>query len=70
MKGRSPQSRDQYRILAAPIAWDYTTWLNIVFLCVAAALVWRLLKTGGPAMLRMMNAPAHQTHGRSGTQSH
>jgi hypothetical protein len=41
---------------------DYTTWLNIAFLILAARLVWRFLKTGGPAMLRMMNRPAATGH--------
>ncbi|MEU9207376.1 permease [Streptomyces sp. NPDC048415] len=36
------------------VSWNYTTWLNIAFLLLAAALVWRFLRTGGPAMLRMM----------------
>jgi len=36
------------------IAWDYTTWLNIVFLLLAAALLWRFFTTGGRAMLAMM----------------
>ncbi|WP_181809472.1 permease [Streptomyces shenzhenensis] len=36
------------------ISWNYTTWLNIAFLLLAAALVVRFLRTGGPAMLRMM----------------
>ena len=41
------------------VSWNYTTWLNIAFLLLAAALVWRFLRTGGPAMLRMMGgAPA------------
>lgn len=44
------------------IGWDYTTWLNIVFLVLAAGLVWRFLKTGGPAMLRMMNQPMAEAH--------
>jgi uncharacterized membrane protein YraQ (UPF0718 family) len=40
-------------------AWNYTTWLNLVFLAPAAVLVWRFLRTGGPAMLRQMeHAPA------------
>jgi uncharacterized protein len=46
------------RVVEASVAWDYTTWLNISFLILAAWLVWRFLKTGGPAMLRMMNRPA------------
>ena len=36
---------------------NYTTVLNVVFLLIAAALVWRFLRTGGPDMLRMMNMP-------------
>jgi uncharacterized protein len=50
------------QIVEAAIAWNYTTWLNIVFLALAALLVWRFLNTGGPAMLRMMNRPAHAPH--------
>ena len=36
------------------VSWDYTTWLNIVFLLLAAALIVRFVRTGGIAMLRMM----------------
>ncbi|HEY0937309.1 MAG TPA: permease [Trebonia sp.] len=36
------------------ISWDYTTWLNIVFLILAAVLVTRFVRTGGLPMLRMM----------------
>jgi uncharacterized protein len=39
------------------IQWNYTTVLNIIFLALAAVLVIRFLRTGGPAMLRMMNIP-------------
>lgn len=38
----------------AGISWNYTTWLNIAFLILAAALVIRFLRTGGRAMLAMM----------------
>ena len=48
-------------VVEASIAWNYTTWLNLVFLVLAGLLVRRFLKTGGPAMLRMMNRPAHHT---------
>ncbi|MFF8864845.1 permease [Streptomyces sp. NPDC015139] len=37
------------------VSWNYTTWLNIVFLALAAVLVVRFLRTGGAAMLRMMS---------------
>ncbi|MFJ4799986.1 permease [Streptomyces murinus] len=36
------------------IRWNYTTWLNIAFLLLAASLVIRFLRTGGTAMLRTM----------------
>jgi len=42
------------------ITWNYTTWLNIAFLLLAASLVVRFLRSGGPAMLRMMGgSPDH-----------
>ncbi len=36
------------------ISWNYTTYLNILFLLIAAAFIWRFFTTGGMAMLRMM----------------
>jgi hypothetical protein len=36
---------------------NYTTVLNVIFLIVGAALAARFLRTGGPAMLRMMDKP-------------
>lgn len=45
------------KVVEASITLNYTTWLNIAFLVLAGALVWRFLKTGGPEMLRMMNRP-------------
>jgi hypothetical protein len=54
--GLVPQQHSA-QIVEAHIAWNYTTWLNIAFLGLAAFLVWRFLKTGGPEMLRMMNEP-------------
>ncbi|GAX49202.1 permease [Streptomyces olivochromogenes] len=55
------------------VSWNYTTWLNIVFLLLAAALVWRFLRTGGPAMLRMMGGapePEGHRHGTAGAEGH
>jgi hypothetical protein len=60
-----PQHRSA-QIVEAKITWNYTTWLNIVFLGLAALLAWRFLKTGGPEMLRMMNKPVPaETHRHS-----
>ena len=42
------------RIPDQGVSWDYTTWLNIVFLVLAGTLVVRFVRTGGVAMLRMM----------------
>jgi uncharacterized membrane protein YraQ (UPF0718 family) len=36
------------------ISWNYTTWLNIAFLLLAAVLIIRFVRTGGISMLRMM----------------
>jgi uncharacterized protein len=46
------------RVVEATVTWNYTTWLNIGFLVLAATLVWRFVTTGGIEMLRMMNRPA------------
>ena len=50
------------------ITWNYTTWLNLVFLLLAAALLVRFWRTGGPAMLRMMGGSpdAGETEHRHG----
>ncbi|MEU8582331.1 permease [Streptomyces abikoensis] len=38
----------------AGVSWNYTTYLNIAFLALAAVLLVRFLRTGGKAMLRTM----------------
>jgi len=53
------------QIMQEAIRWNYTSALNILFLLASAIMLFRFLKTGGPAMLRMMDktppldAPAH-----------
>jgi len=53
------------RIMQEAIRWNYTSALNILFLLASAIMLFRFLKTGGPAMLRIMDetppldAPAH-----------
>ncbi|HEY2003069.1 MAG TPA: permease, partial [Acidobacteriaceae bacterium] len=37
--------------------WDHTAVLNLVFLAVAAVLLWRFFRSGGAGMLRHMNEP-------------
>jgi hypothetical protein len=50
------------QVVEASVTWNYTTWLNIAFLMLAALFAWRFLRTGGPAMLRMMNRPMSHGH--------
>jgi uncharacterized protein len=51
------------RIPDQGVSWNYTTWLNIVFLILAAALITRFVRTGGVAMLRMMGgSPDEDAH--------
>jgi uncharacterized membrane protein YraQ (UPF0718 family) len=54
--GLIPEERAA-KVVEASITWNYTTILNLVFLAVAAVLVVRFLRTGGPAMLKMMGGP-------------
>ena len=61
-------SEREARVVEASITWNYTTWLNLLFLILAGLLVWRFLKTGGPAMLRMMNRPTD--HGLARDHAH
>jgi len=67
--GFVPQARHAL-VIEAQMAWNYTTWLNIAFLGLAAVLLWRFFTTGGPAMLRMMNAPGHEHHHHHGGAHH
>ena len=43
------------RVTDAAITWNYTTFLNIAFILIAAALVYRFVKSGGMGMMKMMN---------------
>src|SRR5205823_3038930 len=46
------------------IRWNYTTWLNLVFLLLAAVLLVRFFRTGGRQMLAMMGGgPDDMPHG-------
>jgi uncharacterized membrane protein YraQ (UPF0718 family) len=61
--GLVPDQADA-RIPEEGISWNYTTWLNIAFLLLAATLLVRFLRSGGPAMLRMMGgSPDQDGHG-------
>ncbi|HEV2345060.1 MAG TPA: permease, partial [Actinocrinis sp.] len=66
------------KVMDAGISWNYTTWLNIVFLLLAAALVIRFLRSGGRPMLSMMGGGPddmsghgeHDHHEHSGHGDH
>ncbi|CQD21126.1 putative integral membrane protein [Mycobacterium europaeum] len=49
-------------VMEAAISWNYTTWLNIAFLVVAAILVARFVATGGIPMARMMGGSPDGGH--------
>ncbi|HEY7174174.1 MAG TPA: permease, partial [Micromonosporaceae bacterium] len=51
--GLVPDERNA-KVVDAGITWNYTTWLNIVFLALGAVLLVRFFASGGVAMLRMM----------------
>ncbi|MFE0376927.1 permease [Streptomyces inhibens] len=57
--GLIPHQADA-QIPMSGVSWNYTTWLNIAFLLLAAALVHRFLRTGGRAMLRTMGGSPHE----------
>jgi uncharacterized protein len=61
--GLTPTERNA-KVDLAHVSWNYTTYLNIVFLSLAAVLLWRYFRYGGGwKMLTMMNEPMGE-HGR------
>jgi hypothetical protein len=61
--GRARATRAERQGRARLGELDYTTYLNIVFLVVAGALLWRYFRRGGGlAMLRMMDEPIGEGH--------
>jgi len=61
--GLTPTARDA-KVVKASVNWNYTTMLNIVFLTLAALLLWRYFRLGGGIrMLRMMDKPMAHGHG-------
>jgi uncharacterized protein len=54
---------EKAKVIEATVHWNYTTVLDIVFLSLAALLIWRYFaRGGGLRMLRMMNAPMTHEH--------
>lgn len=55
-------SRASAHLPTGGVSWDYTSWLNIVFLVLAGLLVVRFVRTGGVPMLRMMGGAPDADH--------
>lgn len=54
------------KVVDASISWNYTSFLNIVFLLLAGALVYKFIKSDGMGMMKMMNGgPDDMAHGHS-----
>jgi len=62
--GLIPSQRNA-SVMEAGISWNYTSWLNIAFLTLAAVLVVRFVTTGGIPMMRMMGGSPDAEHGHS-----
>jgi uncharacterized membrane protein YraQ (UPF0718 family) len=56
-----PEHRD-VMVMEQGITWNYTTWLNIVFLILTVLLLVRFVRTGGIPMLRMMGGSPDAEH--------
>ena len=71
--GIDPPARDA-KVVMASVTWNYTTFLNIPFLLLAALLLWRYFRRGGGVeMLRDMNVPlddGHHAHHAHGAHAH
>ncbi len=49
-------------VITEHISLNYTSVLNVLFLVVASTLILRFFRTGGPMMLKMMNASPEEMH--------
>ncbi len=59
--GLVPKTRDA--LVAEPsLSWNYTTVLDVLFLLLAGALLLRAWRTGGFAMLAMMDGNGDHAH--------
>lgn len=52
------------------LQFNYTTYLNIIFLVIGLVLVWRFFKTGGVEMLKMMNMDSTEMSGHNHHHHH
>jgi hypothetical protein len=61
VSGLTPTNR-HVTVFDTAVSWNYDTFLNIAVLVLMAVLLVRFLRTGGVAMLRMMEMPATEMH--------
>jgi uncharacterized membrane protein YraQ (UPF0718 family) len=61
VSGLTPTNR-HITVFDTAVSWNYDTFLNIAVLIFMAVLLVRFLRTGGVAMLRMMDMPATEMH--------
>jgi uncharacterized membrane protein YraQ (UPF0718 family) len=64
--GLIPHERNA-AVLESSISWNYTTWLNIVFLALAAFLLSVFVRSGSWSMLRMMGGSPDDGHDHAHT---
>ena len=67
--GLIPTTRNA-KVVEESITWNYTTILNIVFLALAAGLLYRFVTTGGIPMLKMMGGEPDQAHHNHDPHAH
>jgi hypothetical protein len=59
----TPQAHATGMAMEMGFRWDHTAVLNLIFLAIAAVLLWRFFRSGGAGMLRHMNEPMAEGHG-------
>src|SRR5215475_4183944 len=67
--GLVPSERNA-TVIDSGVSWNYTTWLNIAFLVLAAVLGIRFIRSGGIAMLRTMGGGPDAAHDHGHGQGH
>jgi uncharacterized protein len=58
----SPDAHGGAMAMEEGFRWDHTAVLNMLFLALAAVLIWEFLRKGGAGMLRHMNEPMEEGH--------
>jgi uncharacterized membrane protein YraQ (UPF0718 family) len=68
--GLTRTARDA-KVQMASVSWNYTTVLNVIFLTLAAALLYRYFRRGGGIeMLKVMNEPVSHEHHHHHSHAH